>query len=108
MITIGRIIGSICIVLIGVSLLSANSFGSSTKPASCVPTKNLDQEMAKRFNERPFFRGISMEGYYVMMYFNRSQRTWTVFGIHPTQPNSACPLAAGSNGEILNPKGQRL
>jgi len=108
MIMIGRITGLISIALVGVSLLSTSSFGSSAKPASCVPTKNLDQEMAKRFNEKPFFRGISIEGYYVVMYFNRSQRTWTVFGVHPTEPNSACPLAAGSNGEILDQKGQRL
>ena len=105
---IGRITGLTCIALVGASLLSTTSFGSSTKPANCVPTKNLNQEMIKRFNERPFFRGISAEGYYVIMYFNRSQKTWTVFGVHPTQPNSACPFAAGSNGEILDQKEQGL
>lgn len=108
MIMIGRITGLICTVLVGVSLLPTASFGKPTKPMNCVPTKNLDQEMAKRFNEKPFFRGISIEGYYVVMYFNRSQRTWTVFGVHPTEPNSACPLAAGSDGKILDPQGQRL
>lgn len=105
---IGRITGLTCIALVGASLLSTSSFGSSTKPANCVPTKNLDQEMAKRFNERPFFRGISVEGFYVVMYFNQNQRTWTVFGINPSEPNSACPLAAGTSGEILDQKGQRL
>ncbi len=105
---IGRITGLTCIALVGASLLSTTSFGSSTKPANCVPTKNLNQEMIKRFNERPFFQGISTEGYYVIMYFNRSQRTWTVFGVHPTQPNSACPLAAGGEGELIIDKGENL
>ena len=74
----------------------------------CVPTHNLNKEMAQRFAEKPLFRGISSEGYYVMIYFSAESKKWTAFGVHPAEPHKACPLSAGNEGELIIDKGAKL
>lgn len=104
--TIGKICGLIIISLLAVFIVSTYAHGKV--PGMCVPTHNLNKEMAQRFAEKPLFRGISSEGYYVMIYFSAESRKWTAFGVHPAEPHKACPLSAGNEGELIIDKGANL
>jgi hypothetical protein len=104
--TIGKIGGLIIISLLAVFIVSTHAHGKV--PGMCVPTHNLNKEMAKRYSEKLLFRGISTDGYYVMIYFDPMNKSWTAFGVHPAQPHKACPLSAGVEGEVIIDKGAKL
>lgn len=104
--TIGKIGGLIIISLLAVFIVSTHAHGKV--PGMCVPTHNLNKEMAKRYSEKLLFRGISTDGYYVMIYFDPMNKSWTAFGVHPAQPHKACPLSAGVEGELIIDKGAKL
>ena len=106
MTTTGKIVGLILILLGAVFIVSTHAHGKV--PGMCVPTHNLNKEMAKRYSEKPLFRGISTDGYYVMIYFDPINKSWTAFGVHPAQPHKACPLSAGGEGELIIDKGENL
>ena len=106
MTTTGKIVGLILILLGAVFIVSTHAHGKV--PGMCVPTHNLNKEMAKRYSEKPLFRGISTDGYYVMIYFDPINKSWTAFGVHPAQPHKACPLSAGGEGELIIDKGAKL
>ena len=106
MTTTGKIVGLILILLGAVFIASKHA--QAKVPGMCVPTHNLNKEMAKRYSEKPLFRGISTDGYYVMIYFDPINKSWTAFGVHPAQPHKACPLSAGGEGELIIDKGENL
>jgi len=104
--TIGKICGLIIISLLAVFIVSRNAQGKV--PGECVATRNLDTRMEKQFSEKQVFRGISVEGYYVIIYFSTRSHTWTAFGVYPAMPHKACPLSAGGEGELVIDKGAKL
>ena len=106
MTTTGKIVGLILILLGAVFIASKHA--QAKVPGMCVPTHNLNKEMAQRFAEKPLFRGISTDGYYVMIYFSAESKKWTAFGVHPAEPHKACPLSAGNEGELIIDKGENL
>ena len=106
MTTTGKIVGLILILLGAVFIASKHA--QAKVPGMCVPTHNLNKEMVNRYSEKPLFRGISTDGYYVMIYFDPINKSWTAFGVHPAQPHKACPLSAGGEGELIIDKGENL
>jgi hypothetical protein len=104
--TTGKIVGLILILLGAVFIASKHA--QAKVPGMCAPSKGLDENMKKRFSETQIFRGIATDGYFVILYFDKNKKTWTVFGVDPRQSHMACPLSAGGDGQIVIDKGENL
>ena len=90
--------------IIGVTILLVFAFilwfVSPAQAQMCSNFKEGAAKLKKDYGESPLFRGVSANGYMIIVFLNPESGTWTVGRIMPQNSTVMCPLDAGGDGSI--------
>ena len=74
-------------------------------PATCADSKAVDDILTSMHGEEHIWRGVTAPGHLLVIYQSEAGG-WTAVVVSTT--GRSCVFAAGSDGQVVGPRGQRL